>query len=140
MSAPLTHFAWVGNDSCYTLLTTFETFPLPPGMTPDVPAAALEASSEVRAIGVFAAELDRLRNAWLNPPDLVWVKREVVSGHRDRVLPRDETAAATRASEPLQRASGLVGERPCRADSGRSRLMAGPAGYRRTRRYSDRWR
>ena len=93
----------------YTPSTTFETFPFPPGMTPDMPAAALEASPEARAIGAAAAVLDRLRNAWLNPPDLVRVELEVAPGYPDRVLPRDEAAAAVLAKRTL---TNLYNARP----------------------------
>jgi type II restriction/modification system DNA methylase subunit YeeA len=51
-----------GNDPRYTPTTCFETFPLPwpPGTEPvDDP--------RVIAIGDAAAELDRLRRAWLDP-------------------------------------------------------------------------
>ena len=53
-----------GNDPRYTPTTTFETFPLPwpPGQEPvDDP--------RIVAIAEAARELDRLREAWLNPPD-----------------------------------------------------------------------
>ena len=93
----------------YTPSTTFETFPFPPGMTPDVPATALESSPEARAIGAAAGELDRLRNAWLNPPDLVRVEPEVVPGYPNRVLARDEAAAATLAKRTL---TNLYNARP----------------------------
>ena len=93
----------------YTPSTTFETFPFPPGMTPDVPATALEVSPEARAIGAAASELDRLRNAWLNPPDLVRLEPEVVPSYPDRVLARDETAAAVLAKRTL---TSLYNARP----------------------------
>jgi hypothetical protein len=38
-------------------------------------------------------ELDRLREAWLNPPDLMEGVPEVVPGSPDRLLPKDNTAA-----------------------------------------------
>lgn len=49
----------------YTPTTCFETFPFP----------SMEASDEA-AIGEAAGELDRLRRAWLNPPE--WTKEEVL--------------------------------------------------------------
>ncbi|MEX1095047.1 MAG: DNA methyltransferase [Planctomycetales bacterium] len=49
----------------YTPTTCFETFPFP------------EPSDEQRAaIATAAAELDRLRNAWLNPPE--WTREEIL--------------------------------------------------------------
>ena len=47
----------VGNDPRYTPTSTFETYPLPD------PSAAQRS-----VIGASAAELDRLRSQWLNPP------------------------------------------------------------------------
>jgi hypothetical protein len=35
-----------------------------------------------------------LRNAWLNPPDLINVVPEVVPGYPDRILPKNDEAAA----------------------------------------------
>ena len=99
----------VGNDPQYTPSAGFETFPFPPGMTPDIPVAALEASPEARAIAAAAVELDRLRTAWLNPPDLVRIEPEVASGYPDRVLPRDEAAAAVLAKRTL---TNLYNARP----------------------------
>ena len=93
----------------YTPSTTFETFPFPLGMTPDVPAAALEASPEARAIGAAAAELDRLRKAWLNPSDLVRAESEVVPSYPDRVLARNEAAAVVLAKRTL---TNLYNARP----------------------------
>jgi type II restriction/modification system DNA methylase subunit YeeA len=61
--------SWIGkgNDPSYNSATTFETFPFPwpPGTEPS------EADSPiVRAIADAARELVRLRDAWLNPPDI----------------------------------------------------------------------
>ena len=52
----------VGNDPRYTPTTCFETFPFPwpPGREP-------EGDVQVPAIGKAAADLDRLRRAWLDP-------------------------------------------------------------------------
>lgn len=102
-------FLGVGNDPRYTPSTTFETFPFPPGMTPNVPAAALEANPEAQAIGAAATKLDQLRNAWLNPPDLVLTEPEVMPGYPDRALPRDEAAAKVLAKRTL---TNLYNDRP----------------------------
>ena len=94
-------FLGVGNDPRYTPSTTFETFPFPPGMRPNTPAAALAGNLAAERIVATATELDRLRSAWLNPPDLVRVEPEVVPGYPDRILPRDEKAAAVLAKRTL---------------------------------------
>lgn len=77
----------------YTPSTTFETFPFPEGLTPDIPAADYAADPRAQAIAAAAARLDELRENWLNPADLVVREPEVVPGYPDRILPRDEDAA-----------------------------------------------
>jgi len=86
-------FLGVGNDPRYTPSTTFETFPFPEGLTPDIPAAAYAADPRAQAIAVAAARLNELRENWLNPADLVVREPEVVPDYPDRVLPKDEDAA-----------------------------------------------
>ncbi len=54
----------------YTPTTTFETFPFPwpPGQEPGGVRPGEEGAPRVRAIAEAARDLDRLRQAWLNPP------------------------------------------------------------------------
>jgi len=60
-----------GNDPRYTPTTTFETFPFPAGLTPrDTPTGP-----HAEAIAATAAQLNTLRETWLNPPAWVdWVR------------------------------------------------------------------
>ena len=82
-----------GNDPRYTPTTTFETFPFPAGLTPDVPATDYEGDSRAAAIAEAARRLVDLRDLWLNPPEWVeWVD-EPVAGYPKRSVPRDEDAA-----------------------------------------------
>ena len=83
----------VGNDPEYVHTATFETFPFPEGLTPDLPAAAYADDPRAQAIAAAAARLNELRENWLNPADLVVREPEVVPGYPDRILPRDEAAA-----------------------------------------------
>jgi type II restriction/modification system DNA methylase subunit YeeA len=78
----------------YTPSTTFETFPFPDGLTPDVPPADYAADAHAQAIAKAARRLDTLRANWLNPPDLVDLVPEVVPGFPDRIVPKDAKAAA----------------------------------------------
>ncbi|MCY3762912.1 MAG: class I SAM-dependent DNA methyltransferase, partial [Gemmatimonadetes bacterium] len=81
-----------GNDPRYTPTTTFETFPFPEGLSPDVPAAAYADDPRALAIAEAARRLVDLRDRWLNPPEGVeWVE-EPVSGYPKRPVPRDEEA------------------------------------------------
>ena len=72
--------------------TTFETFPFPAGLTPNVPAASYAADPAI-AIAEASRRLVELRDRWLNPPEWVeWVD-EPVPGYPRRPVPRDEDAA-----------------------------------------------
>ena len=108
----------VGNDPRYTISTTFETFPFPEGLTPDIPAADYASDPRAVAIAEAARELNRLRENWLNPADLVVVEPEIVPTaapgeapvkYPDRVLPKDEEAAKALKKRTL---TNLYNERP----------------------------
>lgn len=77
----------------YTPSTTFETFPFPDGLTPNIPAATYADDPRAQAIATAAARLNELRENWLNPANLVVREPEVVPGYPDRILPKDEEAA-----------------------------------------------
>jgi type II restriction/modification system DNA methylase subunit YeeA len=78
----------------YTSITTFRTFPFPPGLTPrdtaPIPGQPTPPclAGEVTAANIAAAarRLNELRENWLNPPE--WVERvpEVVPGYPDRIV------------------------------------------------------
>ena len=97
----------VGNDPRYTPSTTFETFPFPFGMTPNVDDFGENAAAS--GIAWAAKRLDNLRLAWLNPPELVRMEPEVVPGLPDRVIPVDDKAAAVLAKRTL---TALYNDRP----------------------------
>jgi type II restriction/modification system DNA methylase subunit YeeA len=84
----------VGNDPRYTPTTTFETFPFPADLTPNTLADNYGGDPRAIMIAEAAKRLDRLRNAWLNPPDLVRIEPEVVPGYPDRIVPKDTVVAA----------------------------------------------
>jgi len=77
----------------YTPTTTFETFPFPESLTPNISAKDYADNPLAQAIATAAKRLNELRDNWLNPPD--WVKRvpEIVPGYPDRLLPVDDHAA-----------------------------------------------
>ncbi len=93
----------------YTSTTTFETFPFPEGLAPNIPAKDYADDPRAVAIAKAAKRLDDLRNAWLNPPDLVRIEPEVVPGYPDRILPKDVVAAATLRERTL---TNLYNQRP----------------------------
>ena len=83
----------VGNDPRYTPSTTFETFPFPDGLTPNLPAASYAEDPRAKDIAAAARALVEARDRWLNPADLVETVPEVVPGFPDRILPRSPAAA-----------------------------------------------
>ena len=108
-SLNLCSYIGVGNDPSYSPSRCFETFPFPEGLTPDIPAADYAADPRAIAIAAAAKRLDDLRNAWLNPPDLVTRVPEVVPGYPDRILPVDAKAAAELKKRTL---TNLYNQRP----------------------------
>src|SRR3546814_6439047 len=68
----------------YTPSSTFETFPFPEGLTPNMPSADYADDPRAQAIAAAASRLNELRDNWLNPGDLVMREPEVVPGYPDR--------------------------------------------------------
>jgi type II restriction/modification system DNA methylase subunit YeeA len=99
----------VGNDPRYTPTTTFETFPFPEGLTVNIPSRDYAANPHATKIAKAAQRLDELRQAWLNPPDLIRIEPEVVPGYPDRILPKDTVAAAQLRERTL---TNLYNQRP----------------------------
>ena len=98
-----------GNDPRYTPTTTFETFPFPEGLSPDVPATDYAADPRAQAIASAARRLVELRDRWLNPPEWVeWIEEPVV-GYPARPVPRGKKAAAALRKRTL---TNLYNARP----------------------------
>ena len=72
----------VGNEPRYTPTATFETFPLPSGLSPDIPAADYADDPCAVAIAEAARRLVDFRDRWLNPPE--WVECGWTSRCRDQ--------------------------------------------------------
>ncbi len=99
----------VGNDPRYTPTTTFETFPFPDGLSPDIPAAEYAGDPRAVAIAEAARRLVELRDRWLNPPEwAAWVD-EPVPGYPNRPVARDEAAARELRARTL---TNLYNDRP----------------------------
>lgn len=99
----------VGNDPQYTPSLGFETFPFPGGLAPNNAADDYATNSCMTKIATAAKRLDELRQAWLNPPDLIRIEPEVVPGYPDRILPKDTVAAAALRERTL---TNLYNQRP----------------------------
>ena len=85
----------------YTPTTTFETFPFPEGLSPDVPASDYLADPRAQAIASAARRLVELRDRWLNPPEWVEWVQEPVPGYPPRPVPRHEKAATALKNRTL---------------------------------------
>jgi type II restriction/modification system DNA methylase subunit YeeA len=114
----------IGNDPRYTPSTTFETFPFPEGLTPDILAAQYANDPRAKAIAAAASKLNELRENWLNPPDLVQRVPEVVPGYPDRILPVDDKAAEVLKKRTL---TNLYNDRPTWLDNAHRDLDAAVA-------------
>jgi type II restriction/modification system DNA methylase subunit YeeA len=99
----------VGNDPTYNNVGVFETFPFPERLTPDIPTTDYAADPRAKKIAKASKCLDELRNAWLNPPDLIRIEPEVVPGYPSRILPKDTVAAVTLRERTL---TNLYNQRP----------------------------
>ncbi len=108
----------------YTPSTTFETFPFPEGLTPNIPAEKYAADPRAKRIAAAAKKLNELRENWLNPADLVRREPEVVPGYPDRVLP-----VSARAAEELKKRTltNLYNQRPAWLDNAHKELDAAVA-------------
>ena len=93
----------------YTPTTTFQTFPFPEGLTPEIPAAEYADDPRAVAIAQAARRLVELRDRWLNPPEWVeWVE-EPVAGYPKRAVP---TKAAPVRELRRRTLTNLYNERP----------------------------
>ena len=77
----------------YTPTMTFETFPFPDGLSPDIPATDYADNPHALAIAEAARRLVELRDRWLNPPEWVEWVNEPVPAYPKRPVPRNEDAA-----------------------------------------------
>lgn len=91
----------VGNDPEYVHTKTFETFPFPEGMTPDMLPSEYSENPAASAIAAEARRLSELRESWLNPSDLVRIEVEAVPGFQNRVLPANADAAKILANRTI---------------------------------------
>ena len=81
------------NRPRYTPTTTFESFPFPEGLSPDIPAVDYEDNPRAVAIAEAAQKLVERRDRWLNPSEWVEWVAEAVPGYPKRPVSRNETAA-----------------------------------------------
>lgn len=114
----------VGNDPRYTSTKTFQTFPFPEGLTPDIPASDYADNPHSIAIAKAARDLEEKRSRWLNPPE--WTDRvdEPVPGYPKRLVPRD---AASEKKLKARTLTNLYNDRPRWLDDAHAVLDAAVA-------------
>ncbi len=113
-----------GNDPRYTPTTTFETFPFPEGLSPDIPAADQAGDPRAHAVAKAARRLVDRRGRWLNPPEWVeWID-EPAPGYPKRPVARDEAAAKHLKTRTL---TNLYNARPQWLDDAHAALDAAVA-------------
>ena len=78
----------------YTPSTAFETFPFPVGLAPNIPAVQFLTDPRAQRVAAAARRLNELREAWLNPPELVVWEPEFVHAYPKRAVPRSAAEAA----------------------------------------------
>lgn len=78
----------------YTPSTAFETFPFPDGLAPNIPAVQFLTDPRAQRVAAAARRLNELREAWLNPPELVVWEPEFVHAYPKRAVPRGAAEAA----------------------------------------------
>ena len=98
-----------GERPTYNQTTTFQTFPFPDGLTPDLPAASYANDPRAIAIAKAARRLVELRDRWLNPPEWVEWVGEPVAGYPKRPVP---TAAAPLRQLGRRTLTHLYNDRP----------------------------
>jgi type II restriction/modification system DNA methylase subunit YeeA len=70
----------------YTPTSTFETFPFPDGMTPNIPFGDYRDHPCCQSVVIAAKRLNELRENWLNPAEFTDRIPEIVAGYPDRVV------------------------------------------------------
>ena len=101
----------------YTPTTTFETFPFPLGVTPNLPPKDFS-NPQARVVVETAKTLNELRENWLNPPE--WTDRvpEVVPGYPERIIAK----AGYEAELKKRTLTNLYNQRPAWLENAHRRL------------------
>jgi hypothetical protein len=108
----------------YTPTTAFETFPWPMEAIPSQWNRMSNSSAFLDSVSSAATRLTKLRDAWLRPPELTRIEREVAAGYPDRVIPVDANAAVILKTRTL---TSLYNQRPAWLDAAHLELDASVA-------------
>ena len=103
------NFLGAGNGPRYTPSTAFDTYPFPSCLTPDISTVERTSSAYGGRIADAARRICELRDAWLNPADLLGIVPGLAPGLPDRLKPLDADAAVILKKRTL---TNLYNERP----------------------------
>jgi hypothetical protein len=99
----------------YTHTTSFETFPFPEGLTPNIAAQDYADNPHAQAIATAARALVEARDRWLNPPE--WVDWERTPEEETAGFPARPVAKPGKAADLKKRTlTNLYNERPAWLD------------------------
>ena len=117
----LEYCSWIGagNDPTYAAKSVYLKFPFPEGLTPNIPAADYAKDPRAVEIAAAAAQLNYMRENWLNPPDLVDRVPEIIDCYPDLLVPKHEEAAKKLKKRTL---TNLYSERPVWLDQAHKAL------------------
>jgi type II restriction/modification system DNA methylase subunit YeeA len=109
----------------YTPTTTFETFPFPEGLTPNL-APAGYANAAAAGIAAAAQKLNELRDNWLNPPE--WVEWQRTPEEEKAGFPARPVAKPGHEADLKKRTlTNLYNARPAWLDNAHKTLDAAVA-------------
>jgi type II restriction/modification system DNA methylase subunit YeeA len=108
----------------YNSSRVFDTFPFPAGLLPNVPPEQYAMNPNAVEIGQAAANLNALREVWLNPTDLVSYMPEVVESLPPRIVAVSDKAEKILKQRTL---TNLYNENPTWLQNAHERLDAAVA-------------
>lgn len=122
----------------YTPTTCFETFPFPQGLTPRDTKAGVPDTPNTQAIGQAAQELDKKRNAWLNPPE--WTDWVITPQEEKAGFPQRSVAKVGHEADLKMRTlTNLYNERPTWLVMAHEKLDKAVAGAYGWSDYTPQW-
>jgi hypothetical protein len=108
----------------YNSSRVFLTFPFPDGLAPNILAETYATDPRAALIASAARQLNELREAWLNPSDLVKHVPEDVPGYPERIVPASPQSATILKTRTL---TNLYNARPGWLGTAHSELDAAVA-------------
>lgn len=122
----------------YTSTTTFRTFPFPEGLAPKDTQNSVPDTAHTQAIAQAAQELDKKRNAWLNPPE--WTDWVITPQEEKAGFPQRPVAKAGHEADLKKRTlTNLYNESPAWLIMAHQKLDKAVAGAYGWSDYTPNW-